>query len=36
MSAIDTMLRSLIIEKVRSCKDGDLLDLIYKLLLNES
>lgn len=34
MSAIDTMLRSLICEKIHSCEDADLLDLILKLLLS--
>lgn len=36
MSVVDTLLRSLIIEKIQSCTDADLLDLIYKLLLSES
>lgn len=35
MSAVDTLLRSLVIEQIQSCTDADLLDLIYKLLIRE-
>ena len=33
MSAVDRVLRQLIIQQVEECKDEELLDLILKLLL---
>ena len=33
MSAVDRVLRQLIIEQVEECEDEELLDLILKLLL---
>lgn len=33
MSAVDRVLRQLIIKQVEECKDEELLDLILKLLL---
>lgn len=35
MSAIDQLIKKLIIEKVQDCEDASLLYLIYKLLLRE-
>lgn len=33
MSAVDSVLRQLIIKQVKECEDEELLDLILKLLL---
>lgn len=35
MSAVDLLLKKLIIEKIQEINDPDLLDFIHKLLLSE-
>lgn len=33
---MQTVIKKLIIEQIENCKDADLLDLVYKILLTEA